>query len=153
MFKLSQRSRRKLEGVHPDLVKLVERAIEISPVDFTVTEGLRTPERQKELVEAGASQTMKSRHLTGHAVDLAALVGGKLDWSMSLYYSIAEAMRTAAQYYQIPLRWGGAWARIDDNYTPAWQLQDNYIKWRRAEGNRPFLDGPHFELPKDKYPA
>ena len=62
-------------------------------------------------------------------------------------------MRTAAQHYQVPLRWGGAWARIDDNYTPAWQLQDNYIKWRRAEGNRPFLDGPHFELPKDKYPA
>jgi len=152
MFSLSARSERKLEGVHPDLVRVVRNAIRLTPVDFTVIEGLRTKERQAQLVASGASQTHHSRHLTGHAVDLAALVGGKLDWSMSVYYQIAEAMRQAAYIERVPIRWGGAWARIDNSYVPVWQLQDNYIKWRRAEGNKPFLDGPHFELPRDLYP-
>ena len=75
-FSLSQKSISRLNGVHPNLVKVVKRAIEISQIDFCVTEGVRTEKRQKELVAAGASQTMKSRHLTGHAVDLAAMVGG-----------------------------------------------------------------------------
>jgi len=78
MLSLSQRSRDKLAGVHPDLVRVVERAIELTEIDFVVTEGLRTVERQKQLVAAGASATMNSRHITGHAVDVAALVAGEV---------------------------------------------------------------------------
>ena len=94
---LGPRSRAKLRGVHPDLVKVVERAIEITLVDFTVLEGLRTAARQQALVDAGASQTLKSRHLTGHAVDLGAWVDDKVDWSWPLYPKIADAMKTAAR--------------------------------------------------------
>ena len=78
-FKLGPRSVARLKGVHPDLVKVVERAIQLTPVDFTVLEGLRSLERQKALVAAGASQTLKSRHLDGHAVDLGAWVDEQVD--------------------------------------------------------------------------
>ena len=91
-FKLGARSLTRLKGVHPDLVKVVTRAIEISTLDFTVLEGLRSLERQQALVEAGASQTLKSRHLTGHAVDLGAWVDGQVDWSWPLYSRIAGAI-------------------------------------------------------------
>ena len=84
-FKLGVRSRERLQGVHPDLVRVVELAIQLTPVDFTVLEGLRTLERQKALVAAGSSKTLNSRHLTGHAVDLGAWVDGRLDWSWPLY--------------------------------------------------------------------
>ena len=80
-FALGNKSRVNLNGVHPDLVRVVELAIKKTPVDFTVTEGLRTIERQKQLVAAGASKTLSSRHITGHAVDLAALIDGKVEWS------------------------------------------------------------------------
>ena len=127
MYSLGKRSRERLNGVHPDLVKVVERAIEISTVDFAVLEGLRTPERQKVLKEAGASQTLNSRHITGHAVDLGAYVGGSIRWDWPLYYQIADAMKTAAAELDIPLTWGGDW--------------------------KTFPDGPHFELPWKQYPA
>ena len=97
MFSLGPRSKQRLRGVHPDLVKVVERAIKITDVDFTVLEGLRTPERQKALVEAGASQTLNSRHLTGHAVDLGAWVGDEVRWDWPLYHKIAAAMKEAAK--------------------------------------------------------
>ena len=126
MFKLGPRSLARLEGVHPDLVKVVMRAIELTPVDFTVLEGLRTPERQKTLVAAGASQTLKSRHLTGHAVDLGAWVDEQVDWSWPLYHKIADAMKTAAADLKIPIEWGGDWSQ--------------------------FRDGPHWQLPWKEYP-
>jgi len=127
MFKLSQRSKDRLKGVHPDLVKVVEHAIEITTVDFAVLEGLRTPERQKVLKEAGASQTLNSSHITGHAVDLGAWVDGQVDWSWPLYNQIAKAMKTAAAELNVPIEWGGDW--------------------------RTFKDGPHFQLPHKSYPA
>jgi peptidoglycan L-alanyl-D-glutamate endopeptidase CwlK len=125
-FVLSMRSRRRMTGVHTDLVRLVEHAIGISTVDFLVLEGLRTPERQQELLAAGASRTLRSRHLTGHAVDLGALVKGELRWDWPLYHQIAAAMKNAAQQLNVPVEWGGDW--------------------------RTFKDGPHFQLPWKEYP-
>jgi peptidoglycan L-alanyl-D-glutamate endopeptidase CwlK len=125
MYKLGARSKTRLKGVHPDLVKVVERAIEISTVDFTVLEGLRDPARQKILKESGASQTLNSRHITGHAVDLGAFVDGQVDWSWPLYHQIAKAMKNAAEELKVPIVWGGDW--------------------------KSFKDGPHFELPRKVY--
>jgi peptidoglycan L-alanyl-D-glutamate endopeptidase CwlK len=126
VFSLGPRSKQRLRGVHPDLVKVVERAIEITDVDFTVLEGLRTPERQKALVEAGASQTLNSRHITGHAVDLGAWVGDEVRWDWPLYHRIAAAMKDAAKQEGVSIVWGGGW--------------------------RTFKDGPHFELDRKAYP-
>jgi len=123
---LGSRSMMRLKGVHPDLVKVVQHAIEISEVDFTVLEGLRAIERQQALVKAGASQTLKSRHLTGHAVDLGAWVDDQVDWSWPLYSKIATAMKTAAVQCNVPIEWGGDWKQ--------------------------FKDGPHFQLPWKNYP-
>lgn len=125
-FKLSRRSLAALSGVHPDLVRVVQRAIEITPVDFVVTEGLRNFERQRALVAAGASRTTKSRHLTGHAVDVAAWVGGEVRWDWPLYERIANAMKRAAGELGVLIVWGGDWAS--------------------------FRDGPHFELDRRAYP-
>ena len=125
MYSLGPRSKQRLKGVHPDLVKVVERAIAITEVDFTVLEGLRTPERQKALVEAGASQTLNSRHLTGHAVDLGAWVGDEVRWDWPLYHKIAAAMKEAARLEGVKIVWGGDW--------------------------RTFKDGPHFELDRKAY--
>jgi peptidoglycan L-alanyl-D-glutamate endopeptidase CwlK len=122
LFKLSQRSIDRLSGVHPDLVSVVKLAIERSEVDFMVTEGLRSKERQKELVAAGASKTMNSRHITGHAVDLAAYVNG-IRWDWPLYEKIAKAMKQAAYELNIKIEWGGDW--------------------------KSFKDGPHFQLSRD----
>lgn len=126
MFKLGRRSVERLQGVHPDLVKVVERAIEMSPVDFTVLEGLRSPERQQTLVASGASQTLNSRHITGHAVDLGAWVDNQVDWSWPLYHKIANAMKAAANDLGVAIVWGGDW--------------------------KTFKDGPHFELDRKYYP-
>lgn len=126
MFKLGLKSKMMLRGVHPDLVKVVERAISLSEIDFTVLEGLRTAQRQKQLKDAGASQTLNSRHLTGHAVDLGALVNGKLRWDWPLYHKIAKAMQQAAKELKVSIVWGGSWAK--------------------------FPDGPHFELDRKVYP-
>ncbi|MGU3455334.1 M15 family metallopeptidase [Brevundimonas sp. M1A4_2e] len=125
-FRLSQRSRAALQGVHPDLAAVVEAAIELTPVDFMVTEGLRTAARQAELVRAGASRTLNSRHLTGHAVDVAAWVDGQVRWDWPLYPRIAQAFKAAAKGRGIRLIWGGDWPRL--------------------------RDGPHFELDRGAYP-
>lgn len=126
MYKLDERSQLRLKGVHPDLVKVVEHAIDISTINFTVLEGLRTPERQKLLRDAGASQTLNSRHITGHAVDLGALVDGEVRWDWPLYHQIAKAMKQAAKDLNVAIVWGGDW--------------------------RTFKDGPHFELDRRSYP-
>lgn len=125
-FRLSTRSRDRLKGVHPDLVAVVERAIQLTGVDFMITEGLRTPARQAELVRAGASRTQNSRHLTGHAVDVAALVAGQVRWDWPLYPRIAEAFRQTARELDTPITWGGDWPKL--------------------------RDGPHFELSRQAYP-
>lgn len=149
MFKLSLRSKMRLSGVDPKLVAVVKRAIEISKVDFGVTEGLRTLETQKKYVAAGKSKTMNSKHLTGKAVDLIAFVNGKASWELNLYDDIADAMAQAARELNVPLRWGGAWNIPDiTKWDKSMQEAMNfYIDSRRQQGARPFIDGPHFELP------
>lgn len=119
MFKLSKKSLDRLSGVHPDLVAVVKRAIEITEVDFAVLEGVRSKARQEQLLKAGASQTMRSRHLTGHAVDLGAYVGGSVRWDWPLYDKIALAMKAAALELQVAIEWGGDWKMKDG---PHWQL-------------------------------
>ena len=120
-YRLGKRSLKRLEGVHPDLVAVVKRAIEITEIDFTVLEGVRTEKRQKKLVETGASRTMKSRHLTGHAVDLGAYVDRRVDWSWPLYHQIAKAMKQAAKELGVKMTWGGSWRKFPDG--PHFQLQ------------------------------
>ena len=126
-FALGSKSLGRLAGVHPHLVNVVKRAIELTDVDFTVTEGVRTKERQVQLYAAGASRTMNSRHLTGHAVDLAALIDGEVRWDWPLYYKLDEAMKKAAAELKVPIVWGGEWVT--------------------------FKDGPHFELDRRTYPT
>lgn len=151
-YKLSKRSLSRLEGVHADLVKVVTTAIEITQVDFTVLEGLRTVARQRQLVASGASQTMNSRHITGHAVDLGAFVGGQVRWDWALYYKIGEAMRIAAIETGVPIVWGAAWHDELNNFDNAEEGSDAYVSLRRSQGRRPFMDGPHYELARRVYP-
>ena len=124
-FELSPRSLRSLLGVHVDLQRVVKRAIHLTTVDFVVIEGLRTKERQRELLKAGASWTLASRHITGHAVDLGAWLG-TIRWEVPLYTSIAVAMKAAAKELSIPIEWG----------------QDLWGK-----------DAVHWQLPRKQYPA
>lgn len=147
-FRLSQRSLKNLEGVKPQLVDVVKRAIEITQTDFAVIEGLRSYARQKELVAKGASQTMSSKHIDGDAVDLMAYIGSRASWELNLYDDIADAMKQAAIELDVPIRWGAAW-HIDD--IRGWEgtmqeAMEDYIDMRRSQGRRPFIDGPHFEL-------
>lgn len=123
---LGQRSLSRLEGVHPDLVRVVKKAAALSNLDFTVLEGIRSVERQKQLVSQGASKTMNSRHITGHAVDLAPMIAGEVRWDWPLYHKLAKIVKAAAADEKVPLQWGGDW--------------------------RAFKDGPHWELPWKFYP-
>jgi hypothetical protein len=147
-FKLSQRSLDRLAGVRPELKAVVLRAIELSKVDFGVSEGLRSRETQEQYVKAGKSQTMKSKHLTGEAVDLVAYVGSNVSWELNMYDDIADAMAQAAREAGLPMRWGAAWNVPD---ICEWggtmeEAMNHYIDERRGQGRRPFIDGPHFEM-------
>lgn len=147
-FRLSQRSIERLEGVNEELVRVVMRAIAITKVDFGVVEGVRSEEKQRELVAAGASQTMESKHLTGRAVDLMAYISGRGSWELSLYDDIAHAMRQAAVEQNIGIRWGAAWVIPDIRIWtgPMESAMNYYIDSRRRQNKRPFIDAPHFEL-------
>jgi peptidoglycan L-alanyl-D-glutamate endopeptidase CwlK len=152
-FKLGNRSKQKLEGVHPDMVAVVERAIELTKVDFGVTYGVRTVEEQEKLVASGRSQTMKSKHLiqdTGysHAVDVVAYDGGDVVWEINVYDDICDAFKEAAIEHGVAIKWGAAWSEGDIRSYPG-SSEDAmmaYIDLRRSQGRRPFIDGPHFEL-------
>ena len=125
-FRFSESSEKKLSSVHPDLIRVARLALKYSPIDFGVTEGIRSIKRQKELVEVGASQTMNSRHITGHAVDVVAYVGGRVRWDWPLYEIISGAFKLASADLNIPIVWGGGW--------------------------RTLKDGPHYELDRRFYP-
>jgi len=147
-YQLSQRSLNKLDGVHPELVKVVKKAITLTKVDFGVTQGLRTLEQQKALLKSGATQTMNSKHLTGHAVDLVAYIGSDVSWQLNVYDDLADAMKEAAIELKVPLRWGAAWTVPDIRLWKGTmeEAMMSYVDTRRAQGKRPFIDGPHFEL-------
>tara|TARA_B000000609_G_C24167278_1_gene347799 strand:- start:154 stop:606 length:453 start_codon:yes stop_codon:yes gene_type:complete len=148
VYKLSNRSLDRLNGVDDRLVEVVKAAIQETEVDFGVIQGLRTLEEQKKLFESGASQTMKSKHLDGLAVDLMAYVGGRGSWELNVYDEIADAMKWAADDVGVPIRWGAAWhiADIRDWDGTMEDAMNDYIDTRRAEGRRPFIDAPHFEI-------
>lgn len=125
-FVLSARSLKNLEGVHPDLVKVVHAAIKVTEVDFVVTCGVRTLAQQQELFAKGATKTLKSRHLTGHAVDVAALLEGNVVWAPFAYRRVAQAFKRVAYEHGVKIVWGGDWET--------------------------FVDMPHFELDRSAYP-
>ena len=129
-MKLNTASEARLRGVHRDLVRVVRRCAAdwADPeTGFIVTCGLRTIEEQRLLYQKGATRTMRSRHLTGHAVDLAATVQGQVRWDWPLYTKLSKAMKAAAKAEKVPIEWGGDWTT--------------------------FKDGPHYQLPVSKYPA
>ena len=147
-YKLSTRSQERLMGVEPELKEVVYEAIKVTKIDFGVIEGLRTEEKQKQLVESGASQTMKSKHLEGRAVDLMAYIGGRGSWELNVYDEIADAMKEAATKVDVAVRWGAAWT-VNDIREWEGTMEDamnSYIDTRRSQGRRPFIDAPHFEL-------
>jgi peptidoglycan L-alanyl-D-glutamate endopeptidase CwlK len=153
MFSLSARSLDNMRGVNPNLQAVVRRAIKLTKIDFGVIEGVRTLERQQELFDSKASQTMRSKHLAnedgyGRAVDLMAYVNGRGCWELNVYDDIADAMKEAAIEAQVAIRWGCAWHidNICDFDGTMEKAMNDYIDSRRASNRRPFLDGPHFEL-------
>ena len=128
---LSEKNLLKLDGAHPDLRKVIIRAAQLSSIDFTVLEVVRTVARQRDLVAKGASKTMKSRHLPGadgksKAVDIAPLDGGQVSWAWPVYFKLAPIIKQAAKEVGVPIEWGGDW--------------------------RTFKDGPHWQLPWGAYP-
>ncbi len=125
-YSFGTKSSERLAQVHPDLQRVFNEAIKNSPLDFSITEGLRTKERQKELFSAGKSQTMNSRHLTGKAVDIAVLVDGQITWDFPKYQVVADHIKKVAKELKIDIVWGGDW--------------------------QSFKDGPHFELHRSVYP-
>lgn len=148
MSKLSNKSIKKLKGVHPNLVKIVERAIEITKADFCVTYGIRTLEEQKKLMAQGKSKTLNSKHLVqsdgyGHAVDLAPY---PVKWDLPAFYPIAEAMQIASKELNIPIRWGGAWVTLTTQEDTPEKLIQAYSQRRKMAGKSVFIDAPHFEL-------
>jgi len=147
-FKLSKRSQDKLKGLDERLIAVVNSAIFKSKIDFGVICGMRTKKEQEALVAKGASQTMKSKHLDGHAVDLMAYIGSRGSWELNLYDDIADAMAESAREVDAPIRWGAAWtvpnvAYFDGTMEDA---MNSYIDERRSQNRRPFIDAPHFEL-------
>ena len=148
VFKLSERSISKLKGVDDALIAVTELAIEYTKIDFGITCGLRTIEEQRALVDAGASQTMNSKHIQGQAVDVVAYVGSRISWEVNLYDDIAEAFKIAGTELGTSIRWGAAWTVPDivDWEGTMEQAMNRYIDIRRSEGKRPFIDAPHFEL-------
>ncbi len=145
-YALGKRSKDRLLGVDPRMVAVVEKAITISEQDFSVICGLRTVQEQEALVAKGASQTMKSKHLEGLAVDLMAYIDGGR-WELNLYDEIADAIRKAAIELGVNVRWGAAWHKTLNEWDgTAEDLMNEYIDLRRSQGRRPFIDGPHFEI-------
>lgn len=151
-YSLSVKSRAKLAGVHEALIAVVERAIQLSTVDFTIGEGVRSLERQKQLLAQGKSKTLNSRHITGHAVDLWAYVNGNVSWDFTHYEKIAKAVGQAAAELKTPITWGAVWDKRVADYTDPTAEVQAYKKRRKAIGKTAFLDGPHFELDKSAYP-
>lgn len=157
MFVLGKKSQQELVGVHPRLAAVPARAIGITTQDFMVHDGLRTQLEQAGMVASGASVTMNSRHLTGHAVDCVPFLNGKPRWEWPLIYPVAEAMRTAAISDGTPLRWGGCWDILFTDF-PDISCEDlvaQYVARRRKlYPKKPvvFIDGPHFELPREFFP-
>ena len=151
---LSARCELRLAGVHEDLIRVVRNAAAGGAL-FRVTAdgGLRTLEQQRKLFERGATKTMDSRHITGHAVDVVPLDdAGNVSWAWTLFFPLADAFRAASIAEGVPVVWGGAWGQLMSDYATAKAGQAAYAARMREQGRKPFLDGPHFELARTAYP-
>ena len=124
-YAFGAKSAERLAEVHPDLQKVFNEAIKDSPMDFSITQGLRTKEQQKALFDAGKSQTMNSRHFTGHAVDIAVFRDGEVTWDSKYYIPVIDHIKKIAKSMDIPIVSGGDWVT--------------------------FKDYPHIELHRSKY--
>lgn len=152
-FKLGKKSIRTMEGLHPDLIKVINLAICYTEQDFSVHDGVRSISTQKAMVKSGASTTMNSRHLTGHAADLVPWIAGQLRWEWPACFKIAVAMDRASTELNIPLRWGGVWDRLMTEYGGSPESLKNAVdEYCVRHPGKDFLDGPHFELPREVYP-
>jgi peptidoglycan L-alanyl-D-glutamate endopeptidase CwlK len=148
-FVLSQKSQAKMQGVDPALVSVVNRAIQLSDIDFSITCGLRTAAEQEELFKKKATKTLKSKHMEGKAVDVMAFKDGKGNWELPLYVKIADAMAAAAKELGVQVRWGAAWnvpdiGKFEGSMSDAMSA---YVADCKKKGMQPFIDGPHFEVP------
>ena len=164
-FKLGRASKRNLIGVHPNMIRLVEECIKITPVDFTIlpTGGLRTTTAQMKLFKSGASEldgrNKKSTHQKqsdgfGHAADLVPYVAGSPRWEWPLIYPIAARMAHLSKKLDIDIKWGGVWDREMDEYIGTDYSFDKLAQTMRAavkmyairHAGPDFLDGPHYQL-------
>lgn len=146
MYTLGAKSLLKLQGVKPQLVAVVKRAIVLTSQDFSVHDGLRTEAEQRELVRKGASQTMLSKHRTGDAVDLVPYINGQLRWEWEPIYNIARAVRQAAVELNVQIRWGGSWSNLTMSTEPPEKMLRDYTDRKIRAGEKAFQDGPHYEL-------
>jgi peptidoglycan L-alanyl-D-glutamate endopeptidase CwlK len=143
-FKFSNTSLLRLTGVNPKLVSVIKRALELSDLDFTVLEGLRTKERQAQLVKAGASETMNSRHIVAQATDIAPVIGGVVSWDWNCYYGLARAVQAAAIELGVTITWGGVWDKhLNDLST---NLSKEVADYCARHKGADFIDGPHFQI-------
>lgn len=154
-YALGAKSKAELEGVHPDLVAVVQRAIAITKQDFSVHDGLRTVAEQREYVRRGVSKTMNSMHMKqpdgfGHAVDLVPYINGQLRWEWKPIFNIASAVRISAELLGVGLIWGGVWDRdflaIGETADDMEAAVNGYVARRRGIGKTAFIDGPHWQL-------
>tara|TARA_Y100001972_G_C7586409_1_gene294042 strand:- start:227 stop:664 length:438 start_codon:yes stop_codon:yes gene_type:complete len=132
-FKFGKSSEEKLQTVRPELADVARKALELSSIDFGITEGLRSEQKQKQLVSEGASKTMKSKHLTGHAIDIVCYADGKITWDLEHYQTAAYAFGLASKELDVQIRWGGNWSGYK---TGDFKL----------DPNNKFVDAVHFEL-------
>lgn len=151
-FAFSPASLVNLHSVHPDLQKLAIRALQLSPIDFAIIEGLRTEEEEQKCIASGKSETTHSRHLTGDAIDFMAIVGGKGTWEPGPYHVIAEAFRKAAVELGIAIEWGACWTHRLNNYSSADAARAAYQAERKAQGKSCFADLDHIQLDPKIYP-
>jgi peptidoglycan L-alanyl-D-glutamate endopeptidase CwlK len=147
-WKFGSRSEMKMTGIDTDLEKVTRRALELSPVDFAITCGLRSQHEQNQLRALGKSQAKRSRHQDGMAVDVVAYKGSKVTWDLDQYIIIADAFAKACKELNVKIRWGAAWTHDLDENTGT-EAHEAYVSLRKSQGRRPFIDGPHFEIPKE----
>jgi peptidoglycan L-alanyl-D-glutamate endopeptidase CwlK len=146
-WKFGERSEVKLVDVDADLVAVARLALTYSPVDFGITCGLRTQHEQNQLLATGKTQTRHSRHQDGMAIDVVAYVDGKVTWDLEHYITISDAFAKACKELNVKVRWGGAWSHNLDEHTGT-EAHKAYVSLRNSQTRRPFIDGPHFEIPK-----
>ncbi len=150
-YRLGTTSKRRLKGVHPRIVSVINHALIYTEQDFSVVEGVRLMKTQEEYVARGVSRTLNSKHLVqkdgfGHAVDLVPWVAGGLRWELEPCLPVAEAVRRAAFALGVRIRWGGAWRVLGRGEEDVGKMVEDYIDARRAAGKRPFIDAFHYEL-------